>query len=76
MPASEGDGTRTTLPAGSSNSTLSLRCSVLHQYLFNCDFHLLRRLPHFSDYVTRKLLTDKIISNRCVPRVICVRVYI
>lgn len=73
---SEGGGTRTTFPAGSFCSTLLLRCSVSHQYLFYCDFHLLWHLPHFSDYVTRKLLTDKIISNRCVPRVICVRVYV
>lgn len=56
--------------------SISLRLSVSHQYLYNCDFHLLGHLPHFSDYVTRKMLTDKIISNRCVPRVICVRVYV
>lgn len=39
--------------------------SYFYQYLFHCDYHFTRQLHYliFSNYIMRKLLTDKIISK-------------
>lgn len=66
----------TAFPAG-FNYLLLIQSSLLFLsvFTFYCDFQIVRQLHYLILVIILKLLTDKIIS-KCVPRVICVRVYV